>query len=217
MFQRFHTRLLPVIVVGAALFTTSAALQKRVQKKGPADFPTTLRAAGEAWESGAYGACVRELKAALGLATERRAQELREAMPPAPEGWQVEPDRSANANQNPFGAMLAVGIGNIVERKYRQKSGRGNVSCTLTADSPLVQMFNMWLANPAMLDANSELIEYGVHKAVLKKQGSGFNLQILINGAHTCEVNAQGGVSEEQLFAMFDQRVVDRLAKVLGT
>jgi hypothetical protein len=66
-----------------------------------------------------------------------------------------------------------------------------------------------------MLGEGAELIEYEAHRAVLRTEGTGFHLQILINDAHVCEVRAQG-VGEDTLFAMFDQAVVDRLAKALG-
>lgn len=209
-----RTRSLALLAAALVAVTTSAAVQKRVSPKGPADFPSTIRAAGAAWESGEYGQCVKELKTALGLANGKRSESIRAAFPAAPEGWKVEPERNVDAT-NPFAAAMASSVGTIVERKYKQEGGRGAISCTLTADSPLVQMFTMWMANPALLGEGAELIEYEAHRAVLKSEGQGYNLQILINGAHVCEVRAQG-VSEDALFKMFDQRVVDGLAKVLG-
>ncbi len=204
-----------VLLVAGVLLLSSAALQKRVAQKGPADFPATLAAAGKAWESGEFGACVKELRTALGLASEKRAQSIRESLPAAPAGWKAVPD-ATDEGPNPFAAAMAASVGSVVERKYRKEGERGEVSVTVTADSPLVQMFTMWVANPALLGPGAELIEYGAHKGVLKNEGGGFDLQILVSGVHICQVRAQG-IDETGLFAMFDQAFVDRLAKVLGT
>lgn len=199
-----------------ALLLVSAGVQKRVKAPEAADFPATLSAAGAAWDAGELGTCVKELRTALGLATDARAAHLRAALPAAPEGWRAKPDPEGQASaQNPFAAAVAAGVGSVVEREYQKEGGRGRVSVALTADSPLVQMLNVWIANPALLEAGAELVEYEAHKAVLKKSGGQLTLTILIAGAHVCEVRAEG-LPEDGLFAMFDQAVVDRLAKVLG-
>jgi len=86
----------------------------------------------------------------------------------------------------------------------------------MTTDSPMVQMFNMWIQNPAMLGEGAELIKYGPHAAVLRTQGSGrLQLQILLLGKHLCDVTSEG-LDEDGLFALFDQAAVDRLASVLS-
>jgi hypothetical protein len=192
-----------------------AAPQKRTKPKGPEDVPALLEAAGEAWKGERFGECIQSLQSAMGLVSAKRAEALLAALPPAPAGWEVEPDSSDDARTNPFAAAVASAVGNVVQRSYRQTSGEGHADVTLTADSPLVGMFQMWITNPALLDADSELIEYDAHKAVLRKQGDGLDLQILIGGKHVCEVQA-GGMSEEQLFKLFDQDVVNRLAAVLA-
>lgn len=214
--KRFAPILVPGLAAVLVMGTASFALQKRVQPKGPREFPAVLQSASEAWKAGSYGRCLGELKDAMAIVTTKRAETIRAALPKDREGWKADPDpKNEAAANNPLVAAFAAGVGNVVERTYRQEGGRGRITATVTADSPLVQMFNMWLANPAMLGDGAELVEYEEHKAVLRKEGQGWNLQILINGKHVCEVRAQNA-SDEQIFAMFDQAVVNRLAEVLG-
>jgi len=189
--------------------------QKRVQQKTAADFPTLLENANKSWQAGDYGQCTSHLRDALMLCTAKRAEAILAALPPAPEGYEVEVDRSMqDAANNPMLGAMAAAVGNVVQQDY---NGPEHIQVTVTADSPLVGMFSMWVANPAMLDQDSELIEYGAHKAVLKKTDDGRSreLLILINGEHTCQIDYQGS-REDFLFDLFDQAVVDRLAKVLG-
>ena len=107
---------------------------------------------------------------------------------------------------------LAGAFGNVIEQNYQ---GTHRVNVTVTADSPMVQMFSMALSNPALMDKDSELIEYGTHKALLKTKGDRRELQILLFERHLVNVNARE-IDEDALFALFDQRAIDSLAKALG-
>jgi hypothetical protein len=203
-----------LLVVALAGLTLAAGAQQRVKAKGPADFGTSLGAAEAAWKKESYGACIAALKDALGVATLKRIGAIRAALP-SPDGWRSIEDRSAEeARANPMAAAMMAGVGTQLGHEYRREDG-GSLKVSLTLDSPLVQMFNMWVANPAMLEKGAELIKYGDHNAVLKTGDNRLELQILIDGAHLCEVRARGGVDEDALFAVFDQAAVDRLAAAL--
>jgi hypothetical protein len=93
--------------------------------------------------------------------------------------------------------------------------GNASIGVTITADSPLVQMFSMWINNPSLLEPGSELIKYGANNAVLKKQGDALQLLILI-GSDICDVNVRGR-NDEFLLKVFDQAAVDRLAAALAS
>jgi hypothetical protein len=88
------------------------------------------------------------------------------------------------------------------------------IKVTLTADSPMVQMFGMMTANPAMLGPDAELIKYGATSAILKKEGTRRSLQIPIAGKHLCEVKWPNE-DEDALLAMFDQASVTKLTLAL--
>lgn len=207
-------KLFSILALVACATFTSAAIQKRVKAKGAEDFPAIMAAANQSWNKQEYKACIKSLNKAVELAVGKHTEVIRAALPKAPTGWEVVADRN-NQAANPFAAMMSGAVGTIINQKYRQTDGgRSRLEVTVTVDSPLVQMFGMWLNNPAMLPPESELIEYGTQKAVLKKEGNGWNLQILIHGAHICEVRATG-MDEDALFKVFDQAAVDKLAEVL--
>jgi len=205
--------LILVPLLAASILATPA--QKRVKQNTPADFPTLIESAKQTWEAGDYGQCAGRLREALALCMVKRSEAILAVLPAAPEGYVAEADRSMEqAANNPMMGALAASVGNVVIQNYR---GPEAIKVTITADSPLVGMVSMWITNPAMLDENSELIEYGQHTAVLEKtnRDRARKLTILINGAHICEVTYQGA-REDFLFELFDQAAVDALAGVLG-
>ena len=157
-----------------------------------------------------------ELQEAIGLCMQKRTDAILAALPAAPAGWEIQPDRKNDMRNNPLAAAMSASVGNIVNRTYKKLDGNDRVEVTVTADSPMVSMFNMWITNPAMLGEDGELIEYEKDdKAVLKNPGSRLELQIMISKAHICEVRANG-LTDDELFAMFDQAAVDKLKAALG-
>ena len=210
-----HRRLALTLVPLLAVLAVAAAPQERAAKKTPADFGKTLDSAKKAWSASDYGACMASLKEALSLVSIKRVEVILASLPAAPEGYEIAPDKSTDqmrANQM-LGAMAAA-VGNIVSRDYR---GPHRLRVTVTADSPMVQMLNMWIANPALLDQNSEMITYGSHKAVLKKTSGGKQreLMIVLYGKHVAQIDFASD-DEDFLFAMWDQAAIDRLAAALG-
>ena len=207
-------RFLPILAVFATLVLTSAALQKRAKSTSAEDFPGIMKAASAAWDAGDYGTCLAQLKKATGLANGKRSEAIRAALPATPAGWMLEPAKK-NQAENAMAAAFTGAVGNITQARYKEEGGRGSIEISLMADSPMVQMINMAIANPAMLGENGELIEYEAHRAILKTERSGLSLQILIHKKHLCDVKVRG-MDDDALFAMFDQATVDKLAAVLG-
>ena len=80
-----------------------------------------------------------------------------------------------------------------------------------------VLILTMVFNNPTLIEADGgELVKYGAHKAVLKKNGdNGQELQILMHDMHLVKVTTTG-VGADDLLKMFDQACVDRLEKPLG-
>ncbi len=202
-------------IAGVLALSLSAlpVVQERASQRKKADFPTTLKAVGESWNAGRYANCLAGLRELTQMATIQRAQTIRAALP-EPAGWKIEEDKGAQdaLRANPILASMTASVGNIIERSYHQDGGKGRMEVTGTIDSPLVSMMSMMFANPAMLDG--ELITYNQHKAVLKKEGGGLVLQILIDDKHVIEVRAFG-IDDDALFAIFDQAAIDRIATAL--
>jgi len=206
-----------IAVLAASLAATPVAAQTRVQPKTPADMKEILTAAQSQWDAGDYDAFAKSIKQAERLATAKRNDGLLSALPDPPEGWvKVEQKPSEQIANNPFAQAMGGMMGKMVDQKYREEGGNGRMDVTLATDSPVVKMMAMAFSNPAMLEDGSELIEYGTHKAVLKSQsGKPRELQIVIDGKHLCTVKVQA-MTEEQLFAVFDQKAVDRLSAAMA-
>lgn len=208
-------RIFVLIGLCAAPVLLAAALQERQKPKAAADMPALLDEATRAWEAKHFGACTKALRQAQVLVATERAKAVRAALPDAPEGFEkVAVKETEDPASNAFLAAFAAGAGNVIEQKYRETNGRASVDVTITADSPLVQMFSMWITNPAMLEAGSELVKYGPHNAVLKKQGNRWQLMLLIK-SDLCDITVDGR-DDEFLLKLFDQAAVDRLAAVLA-
>jgi hypothetical protein len=206
----------PLCSVSLALVAVAPLAQKRVEQPRPADFPEVVAAAEEAWKAERYGACMGQLNKALALAMEKRARLIAAALPTAPEGWTLEvEDVSEQALNSPLAAGLLATMGSQVTARYRQRDGEGRLEVAVHADSPMIQMLGVLVSNPALLDPDSELIEYEQHKAVLTTlEGSPSQLQVLLHEKHLLDVQVYG-LSEERLFALLDQAAIDRLAAAL--
>lgn len=193
----------------------AAAVQERVKPAQSGDFPTLVDEARKAWDGKQYGACLKSLRSALGIVTIERVNAIQAALPAAPEGFEkIVQKQAQDAASNPLLGALSVGVGSVVEQRYKETKGGATIGVTITADSPLVQMFSMWINNPSLLEKGSELIKYKAYNAVLKKQGDSLQLMILI-GSDICDVNLRGR-NDEFLLKLFDQAAVDRLAGVLA-
>jgi hypothetical protein len=205
------TTLTLAAVITLATLLPSAA-QERVKPKKAASVPEILAQATSAFGEARYGACLRE---ATGLVAVERAKVIRASLPAAPKGMEkVDEQGSTDTDAaNPFAAALLGGIGSVVTQEYRGEERQ--VSVTVTADSPLVQMFSMWVTNPALLEKGSELVKYGAYSAVLKTEpNKELELMILID--KTVVDVKSSGLSDDELLAFIDQKAVDALAAVLA-
>ena len=192
-------------------------IAQRDQRARPVWPAALVQGAQGAFEAGRYGACVKALQEATTLVVIERSKAVRAALPAAPAGFKKDVDKSTEeALANPMLGAMALGVGNVVQQRYSPAEGRGaSIEVTVTVDSPMLQMFQMWITNPAMLPPGSELIKYGAHDAVLKQESNGKSrsLQIVLDGNL---VDVQWPTADEDaLFAMFDQKSIDALAAVL--
>jgi len=209
-----HPMLRPSLIALATLACAGAALalvQERVQKK-KADFPTAHAAALRQWEAGQYGACLGSLRELEGLVSRKRIETILAALPAAPQGFRVgDETQLQELENNPFAAMAGM-VGNAVNRSYQADDA--SIDLTITADSPLAQMLVMWLKNPKLVDPSAEVVKYGAHSALLKGEGTDWDLQLLVDDKHLVEVKVSGK-DDEFLLRFLDQAAVDRLAAVL--
>ena len=208
---------LTAALVLTAPLLLAATYQKRAKENKPADFPTLMKQAGDQWTAKKFGACINSLREATALATQERMTVIKGALPQAPEGWEQVPEKKKDMQATAPFAGLTAAAGTIIERRWNQTEGRGNVSVTVHADAPMVGMLAPMMSNPALLGDGKELIEYNTHKAILETRNDGKRrtLQIIIDEKHLVDVTANG-LTEEQLFAMWSQEIVDRLSSAMS-
>src|SRR5262252_1561562 len=198
-------------VVLLATKLARAGTQIRSAPLKPPTFPEAVDQAKRAADGEQYGAAIAALQAAIrDLQKKQRAAVL--AGMPKVAGFEVQDDQ-VDENVAQFQAALIAGM--TVTRHYRKDDK--SIDVEVTANSPVLQMLSMLFANPAAITADGgEIVKYGAHKAILKKNGdSGQELQILMYDKHLIKVTSQG-LSADELLKVFDQAFVDRMEKPLG-
>lgn len=207
-----QTRLTGLLV--ATILAVPGLAQKRAAATKEASFPEAVEQAKKAFDGKEYGAAISALQAAIRAAQKLQRVAILAALP-QPEGFRVEDEAVQDTEGLPFAASMAV-MGSVITRHY-QKGDSTRIDVEIMANSPMVPMLTMMIANPAMVKADGgEIVEYGKHKALLKKNGdSGHELTILLFDKHVVKATCQD-MTADQLFAVFDQAAVDRLEQALG-
>jgi len=195
------------------LLTVPAFAQKRSAPAAEPTFPEATEKAKKAFDNKEYGAAVTALQAAIRAVQKLQRVAILEALPKAT-GFEVRDDEARN--DDPTMGAAAAFLGLQVTRHYTK--GEQSLDVEVSANAPMAAMLAMMFANPAILKSEGgEVVEYGRHKAVLKKNGdTGQELTILLFDKHVVKATANGMTAEEVL-AIVDQAMVDRVEKALGS
>lgn len=199
------------ILIGSLLALPGAA-QKRAAAAKEATFPEAVEQAKKSFDAQEYGAAVTALQAAIRAVQKLQRTAILTALP-KPEGFTIRDEEPPKDDaSNPF----AMTMGMVVLRHYDKGDGK-SINVEIMANSPMAAMLAMMFANPSIVKADGgEIVEYGKHKALLKKNGdTGQELTILLFDKHVVKATAESMTAEE-LLAVFDQAAVDRVEKALG-
>lgn len=204
------------LAVAAGLLLTCvgavSVAQERTKDKTPPTFEELHAAIAKHYKAGSYGKAMQATRDLTVTIYEKRTAVILGALPAAPEGYEVVPQpKKNNAGLNPITGALVAGVGQVVQQDY--KGPNGPLRVTVTADSPMLAMAGMMFENPALLGPDAELIKYDQCKAILKKAGTRWSLQILMDQTMV-EANF-GRESDEFGLKMFDQTAVTRLFNAL--
>ena len=205
-------RYIAITLVLLAISASPAAAQQRTAVQKAPNFAEGVEQAKTAVAGEQFGTAIAALQAAIRDIQKMQRTAVLAALP-KPDGWQFEDQPLDNP-------ALAAGMANMIGMTINRQYHKGDdltIAVEVMANSPMVQMMGMMFANPAMIAGDGgELVKYGQHKAILKKEGdSGLELQILMYDAHLIKATAHG-VSADDLLKIFDQAFVDRLEKPLG-
>lgn len=195
-----------VLVPLLAVSVLGALAQERIKPKGVADFDTLYASVAEHWKAERWGKSYVTARELLGVIARRRGKEIQKAIP-VPAGLQAEPAAEEDPQASAMVAAFAAGVGNVIEQVFR--GADKEVRVTVTADSPMFQMFKMILQNPAMLQPNQELVKYSECTAVLETDDQRVSLRLLMEES-LVEAEFQGYDADAAL-KVFDQAAVTRL------
>lgn len=186
-----------------------APVQERAKKKEAKDFPGLLISARAAWDAGQYGKASAALTEASKLVRKKHRAGLLEAMSAAPAGWKFVPSKQDDS------AMMILGMANLPIEGRFEGPAKERLDLSLMVNSPMVQMMSMAFTNPAMLGKDAEVITYGKHKAVLKKNGNDrYELTILIGG-DLLQAKSRN-MTDDAVLAICNQAMVNKLEAALG-
>lgn len=208
-----------------ALLLLASLLTAQVRtKKVPVEkqsFPDKVAAAKAAFDAGQFAKSMRLLGEATRIARAALEKTVLAAMPAAPENFVKEKPKKRMAQNNPLVPLVTMGAIPF-EQKYRATKGRGSIQVQVHVASAMAKIFGASFQMAAFND-KLEVIKYNAHKGLLETRSKDrMNLKILITSPadakiqHFVDINTNGGIDDEQLFKMFDQKWVDGLAKLLG-
>lgn len=106
-----------------------------------------LDAARKAYDAGDLRTAVDTLNFAVAAIREQETARLLKLLPEPLEGWQADPAKSETAGL----ASMIAGIN--LSRRYFRPDG-GEVTLSVTADSPLLPMLTMFLSSPFLMQAD---------------------------------------------------------------
>ena len=117
-----------------------------------------------------------------------------------------------NSAQNAMMAGMSFGLGNIIQQEF--KGGPGSVKATVTADSPMIQMFAMMATNPALLKDGQELIKYSQGMALVESKNNRVTFQMVLGKSMVETTYNKHDV--DYVLRMWSQDAVNTLANALG-
>lgn len=187
--------------------------QERQKKLDPDDMPTLLDKAGKEFSEKKLGPCMETLTKAMLVVRGAMRKALAAAMP---EVENFEKETVDDSDQAAAAMGLTYGVNVPFEQSYHGKDGNGSLRIAVHDNSPTVKMIEMTI-NMAAMQKDAEVIKYGEHKGLFRKENDGDSLtmQIVLLGKHMIDISAQG-IAEEKFFKIFSQAWVEKILNLLG-
>lgn len=209
-------KILPILAfsTAAALLVAPATAQVRTKKKPLAEqsFPDKLAAAKAAFAAGKFGLAIKLTEEATRIARAHLSKKVLALMPEI-EGMKK---LAQKKNTNPSAAAL-FGLGSAAIPLQTTYSGRGKSGqITVHLGGPVIKTQKAGLPL-AKLDPKVEEIKYEAHSALLRKiSDTRWALTIFFAKSDYGVAVRMNGYSDDALFAIFNQKWVDAVAKALG-
>ena len=107
------------------------------------DIDDAIKAATEHYKAGELSKAIAQLDYASTLIRQEKGEQVKQAFPAAPSGWEAEDAEAEVAGAAMFGGGISA------SRSYYNDEQR--IEMQLMMDSPMLQAFSMMLSNPSMI------------------------------------------------------------------
>lgn len=137
-----------------------------------AEINEAISAASKHYAAGELSLAIAQLDYASTLMRQEKGEQVKQAFPPAPAGWQAEDAEAEVAAAAMFGGGISA------SRHYYNDEQR--IEMQLMMDSPMLQAFSMMLSNPSMIAmSGGKLTKIQGIQAVQKLDGDQLEIQFL--------------------------------------
>lgn len=173
-----------------------------------------IEAAKQAYQASQLRQSVQELQFVITQIQEKLDQEYAKLMPAPLEGWKAETPQAQTA------AMAMMGGGTQVSRRYYRDDRGESIELRILADSPMLQVMSMMLANPMMMRSEPGTKPYrqGRHRGMIKNQpGSNqWELNLLVSGRILVQVEGRGMQASQSLEDYLQALDLDAVERAFG-
>lgn len=153
-----------------------------------------IEAGRKAYETGELRSAVQTLQFAIAGIQEKINLSLVELLPPPLEGW------TADEPEAQTGGVAALITGTNLSRRYHREDG-AEVEITITADSPLLSMMGMMLANPMLMQSSpgTRTFSHAGHRGMVQHEVDARRWEIsLMVGANILVQVTGSGLDDRQ-------------------
>jgi hypothetical protein len=151
-----------------------------------------IQAATKHYKAGELSQAIAQLDYAGTLMRQQKGEQVKQAFPPPPAGWQAEEADSEVAAAAMFGGGISA------SRNYYNDAHR--IEMQLMMDSPMLQAFSMMLSNPSMIAmSGGKLTKIQGIQAVQKLDGDSLELQFMTPGGAMITLNGDSAAQSTML------------------
>src|SRR5690606_29490561 len=144
------------------------------------------------YKAGEISQDIAQLEYAGTLMRQQKGEQVKQAFPPPPAGWQAEEADSEVAAAAMFGGGISA------SRNYYNDAHR--IEMQLMMDSPMLQAFSMMLSNPSMIAmSGGKLTKIQGIQAVQKLDGDSLELQFMTPGGAMITLNGDSAAQSTML------------------
>lgn len=193
-----------------AAMTLSLSL---IAPAGADDITDQMDTARTEYESGELRKAVQTLQFAVASIQEKINLELLKLLPEPLEGWQADEPRAQSAG------MAAMIAGTNLTRRYFRGDG-ARVEVSIMADSPLMPMMTMMLANPMMMQANPDarIYNHNGERGMIQheRDSDSWEVSLLLASKILVKVDGSGLPDRESVEAYLKAIDLDAVRKAFG-